>query len=185
MFPMLGIIWASWISMCIVVLLLVSHSVMSDSVTSWTAAHQAPLSMGFSRQEYWNGLPFPSPGDLPNPGIKPWSPALQVDSWPSEPVGKPKYVYSFNQIWKSFGHYFLKHFLSSSLFSPLETLTTWMVGCLMLSHTHWCSFRFSQFLYFFCLILYSAWCYIFRFTNLFFCNVKCAINPIQSIFHLR
>ena len=41
--------------------------------TLWTAAHQAPLSMGFSRQEYWRGLPFPSPGDLPNPGIKPTS----------------------------------------------------------------------------------------------------------------
>ena len=87
-------------------------------VTSWTVAHQAPLSMGFSRQEYWSGLSFPSPGDLPNPGIKPWSPVLQVDSWPSEPLGKPKYVYSFNQIWKSFGHYFLKHFFSSPLFSP-------------------------------------------------------------------
>ena len=44
-------------------------------VTPWTAAHQAPPSMGFSRQEYWSGLPFPSPGDLPNPGIKPESPA--------------------------------------------------------------------------------------------------------------
>ena len=49
-------------------------------VISWTVAHQAPLSMGFSRQEYWSGLSFPSPGDLPNPGIKPWSPVLQVDS---------------------------------------------------------------------------------------------------------
>ena len=52
---------------------------------------QAPLSMGFSRQEYWNGLPFPSPGDLPNLGIEPRSPALQVDSLPSEPPGKPIY----------------------------------------------------------------------------------------------
>ena len=49
-------------------------------VTPWTVAHQAPLSMGFSRQEYWSGLPCPSPGDLPNQGIKPGSPALQVDS---------------------------------------------------------------------------------------------------------
>ena len=57
--------------------------------TPWTVAHQAPLSMGFSRQEYWSGLPFPSPGDLPNPGIEPWSPALQMDSLPSEPPGKP------------------------------------------------------------------------------------------------
>ena len=45
--------------------------------TSWTVAYQAPLSMGFSRQEYWSGLPLPSPGGLPNPGIKPRSPALQ------------------------------------------------------------------------------------------------------------
>ena len=49
-------------------------------VTLWTVAHQIPLSMGFSRQEYWSGLPFPSPGDLSNPGIKPGSPALQADS---------------------------------------------------------------------------------------------------------
>ena len=46
-------------------------------VTPWTVAYQAPLSMGFSRQEYWSGLPFPSPGDLPNPGIEPWSPAFR------------------------------------------------------------------------------------------------------------
>ena len=48
--------------------------------TPWTVAHQAPLSMGFSRQEYWSGLPFPSPGDLPSPGREPGSPALQADS---------------------------------------------------------------------------------------------------------
>ena len=59
-------------------------------VTPWTVARQAPLSVGFSRQEYWSGLPFPSPGDLPDPGIKPRSPALQADSLPAEPQGKPK-----------------------------------------------------------------------------------------------
>ena len=53
--------------------------------TPWTVAYQAPPSMGFSRQEYWSGLPFPSPRDLPNPGIKPGSPALQTDALPSEP----------------------------------------------------------------------------------------------------
>ena len=58
-------------------------------MTLWTVARQAPLSMGFSRQEYWNGLPFPSSGDLPNPGIELGSPALQADSIPSEPPGKP------------------------------------------------------------------------------------------------
>jgi len=57
--------------------------------TLWTVAHQAPPSMRFSKQEYWSGLPFPSPGDLPNLGIEPTSPALQVDSLPSEPPGKP------------------------------------------------------------------------------------------------
>ena len=50
----------------------------------WTVARQAPLSMGFSRQEYWSGLSFPSPGDLPYPGIEPWSPALQADDLPTE-----------------------------------------------------------------------------------------------------
>ena len=58
-----------------------SRSVVSDSfVTPWTVARQAALSMRFPRQEYWSGLPLPSPGDLPDSGIKPMSPALQVDS---------------------------------------------------------------------------------------------------------
>ena len=68
----------------------VSHSVVSDSfVTPRTVAHQASLSIGFSRQEYWSGLPFPSPGDLSGPGIKNGSAALQADSLPSGPPGKP------------------------------------------------------------------------------------------------
>ena len=58
--------------------------------TPWTVAYQAPLSMGFSRQEYWLGLPFPSPEDLPDPGIKPRSPALEADTLTSEIPGKPK-----------------------------------------------------------------------------------------------
>ena len=56
--------------------------------TPWTVACQAPLPMGFSRQEYWSGLPFPFSGDLPDPGSEPRSPALQTDSLPSEPPGK-------------------------------------------------------------------------------------------------
>ena len=52
--------------------------------TPWTVAYEAPPSMGFSSQEYWSGLPFPSSGDLPNPGIEPGSPALQADALPSE-----------------------------------------------------------------------------------------------------
>ena len=62
-----------------------SRSVVSDFATPWTIANQAPPSMGFSRQECWSGLPFPSPGDLPDPGIEPGSPALQADALPSEP----------------------------------------------------------------------------------------------------
>ena len=59
-------------------------------MTPWTIADQAPLSTEFSWQEYWSGQPYPSPGDLPNPGVKLGSPALMADSVPSEPPGKPK-----------------------------------------------------------------------------------------------
>ena len=55
--------------------------------TPWTAAQQTPRSMEFSRQVYWSGLPFPSPGDPPDPGIEPWTPTLQADALPSEPPG--------------------------------------------------------------------------------------------------
>ena len=60
-------------------------------VTLWTVAHQAPLLMGFSRQEYWSGLPFPSLGDLPNQGIKPAPPALAGVFFTTKPPGKPLY----------------------------------------------------------------------------------------------
>ena len=71
----------------------VSQSVQSLShvglfATPWTVAHQAALSVGFSRQECWSGLPLSSPGDLPNPGIEPGSPSLYTDALPSEPPGK-------------------------------------------------------------------------------------------------
>jgi len=68
--------------------LLFSGSVVSMA-TPWTVAHQAPLSTGFCREKYWNGLPFPSPGDLPNPGIEPTSPALAGRFFTTEPPGKP------------------------------------------------------------------------------------------------
>ena len=66
-------------------------------VTPWTVAHQPPLSMQFSRKEYCNGLPFPSPGDLLYPGIKPGSPALQVDSLPLSHQGSPSNSMEWNQ----------------------------------------------------------------------------------------
>ena len=72
--------------------MLSSFSQVQLFATPWTVAHQAPLSMDFSRQEYWCGLPCPSPGYLPGPGIKPtspMSPALQADFLSTEPPGKP------------------------------------------------------------------------------------------------
>ena len=65
-----------------------------DSATLWAVAYQALPSMEFSRQEYWSGLPFPFPGDLPDPGIKPGSPALQADALPSEPPGIDEYLFN-------------------------------------------------------------------------------------------
>ena len=67
-------------------------SVMSDSVTPQTVTHQTPLSRAFSRQEYWSGLPFPTAGYLPNPGIKPVSPASADDFFTTVPPGKPNNV---------------------------------------------------------------------------------------------
>ena len=64
-------------------------------VTPWTVAYQAPPSMGFSRKEYWSGLSFPSPGDLPDRGIEPGCPAFQADALTSEPPGKPIYMYIY------------------------------------------------------------------------------------------
>ena len=63
---------------------------MSDSCDPWTAAHQAPLSMGFPRQEYWSVLPLSSPGDLPDSGIEPVFPALTDGFFTTQPAGKPK-----------------------------------------------------------------------------------------------
>ena len=74
---------------------MLSHSVMSDFATPQTAAHQVPLSMEFSKQEYWSGLPFPSSGDLPNPGMEPRSPTLQADSLLSGPLSSVQ----LNHVW--------------------------------------------------------------------------------------
>ena len=72
---------------------------MSDSfVTPWTVACQAPLSMEFPRQDYWGGLPFPSPWDLPDPGIEPMSPALAGRFFTTEPPGKPMVLCSNNTV---------------------------------------------------------------------------------------
>ena len=78
---------------------LVSHSILSDSEITWTVAQQACPYMGLSRQEYWSGLPHPSPGDLPDPGIEPESSALQVHSLPDELPGKPYTIYTYIYIY--------------------------------------------------------------------------------------
>ena len=78
-------------------------------------AYQAPPSMGFSRQEYWSGLPFPSPGDLSDPGIKPGSPSFQADALTSEPPGKP-IVVNIMQITATCGQFCSLDFLELVLF---------------------------------------------------------------------
>ena len=76
--------------------LLFSRQVVSDTVeTPLTVARQAPLSMAFSRQEYWSGLPFPTPGDLPGPGIEPVSPTLSGRFFTTEPPGKPLIMHDY------------------------------------------------------------------------------------------
>ena len=80
-------LWLCCVCVCVCVSESLSH--VQLFATPWTVAHRAPLSMKFSRQEYWSGLPYPPPGDLPDPGTKPRSPALQADSLPSKTSGKP------------------------------------------------------------------------------------------------
>ena len=84
--------------------------------TPWAVVRQASLSMEFSRQEYWNGLPFSSPGDCHNPGSEPGSPELQADSLPSEPAGKP---YMQNTSCKMLG--WMNHKLESRLWGEIST----------------------------------------------------------------
>ena len=91
-----------------------SHSLYLTLSIPWTVAHQAPLFMGFFRQESWSGLPFPSQGDLPDPGIKPRSPALQTDSLLSEPLGKSTlgdYNFFIDMIFSLKPHSFILLFL--------------------------------------------------------------------------
>ena len=98
---------------------------MSNSETPWIIAYQAPLSMGFPRQEYWSGLPFPSPGDLPGPGIEPRSPTLQTDALPSEPPGN-LYCTCFQKEFEVAKVIFLPSEHSNHVFSPFFlSFTLW------------------------------------------------------------
>ena len=97
-----------------------SFSCVRLFATPWTVAHQAPPSMGYSRQEYWSGLPFPSSGDLPDPGIEPRSPALQADALTYEPSGKPDgYTVSLYFLMTNSLH-------SKELFLPFNLLITFI-----------------------------------------------------------
>ena len=98
----------------------VSCSVVSDSATLWAAACQALLSMGYSRQEYWSGFPFLAPGDLPDPGIEPVSPALQADSLPLHHQGSPgKCLVLSHQRIQNLGHV-KRPLTTGSVLSPLS-----------------------------------------------------------------
>ena len=116
-----------FISLTHLPLSLLSHSVMSDSfVIPWTVAHQTPLSMGFPRQYYWSGLPFPSPGDLLNPRTEPGSPTLAGGFFTTE-MGSPFFFYLgtilCNQSFKS----------PSSLTCTLPLVHCWQSSCPFLS----------------------------------------------------
>ena len=147
-------------------------------VTPWTVAYQAPLSVGFSRQEYWSGLPFPSPGDLPKLGIEPGSPALRADALPSEPPGKlyVKYMtcsvtagFCFGQMYYHQHVFFLNQVLVlcfvNSLFVYWVNLWphNWSSTFSLLRITFW---RMPQIFKKFLIILYI---YIFIHTGLSFC----------------
>ena len=107
-----------------------------SSVTPWTVAYLAPLSMGFSRWEYWSGLPCPPPEDLPNPGIKPASPALQADSLPLSHPGSPSTAGTCSQtgVWQISPHVYFKSFFLHG-FWVLCRDTFWRV-CLGNSSKH-------------------------------------------------
>ena len=115
-------------------------------VTSWAVFHQAPLSMEFSRQEHWRGLPFPSPGDILDPGNQPASPALQADSLLSGPPGKPLVVLNTKYLELNWGNLRLD---SSSFFSHS------IIFCHTLKQEHWSPLPF---LIFWCVI---SWYYTF------------------------
>ena len=93
--------------------------------TPWTVAYQDPPSMGFFRQEYWSGLPFPSPGDIPDPRIKPRSPALEADALPSEPPGQSNCLRREHRSWC-----ILLPYTNSSSY---RIFTKWMLYCNIVS----------------------------------------------------
>ena len=126
--------------------------------TPWTVAYQAPQSMEFSRQEYWSGLPLPSPGDLPNPGIKPRSPALQADALPSDPPGK-----HHTRIWHHYWLFMLRipslwliYFVTEGLYLLVPLIYfTYNSATSLSSGNHVFMFCIYDFISLFCLFICS------------------------------
>ena len=119
------------------------------SATPWTVAHQAPPSMGFSRQEYCSGLPFPSPGDLPDPGIKPRSPASRADASTSEPPGKPNHPYILYMISYSWFLQVTKNefkWFSYAIQRTNSRIKLWVHVCVQSTHSHAPTHYLIQFL---------------------------------------
>ena len=106
--------------------------------TPWTVAHQALLSMGFCRQEYWSVLLFPSPGDLPNSGVEPRSPVLQVDSLPAEPQGKPTLKWDSDYVRNVKNRCSaLTALQCQRAFPDMEKVRTWDLGWLHMLGWNW------------------------------------------------
>ena len=132
---MVGELKALWVCVCVCVC---TRSVMSEYfVTAWTIAHQAPLSMGFPRHEWWSGLPCPSPGDLPNPGIKTASPALAGGFFflplnhqgSQDPLVQPKKNFFLNKWVKDYNVYREEGFCGlNSVACKILTLKLWPSG---------------------------------------------------------
>ena len=134
---------------CIRAMKVKSLSRVRLSATPWTIAHQAPLSMGFARQEYWSGLPFPSPGDRPNPGIDPRSPALRADALTSEPPGKHYTVFVLYFLFPDSHQNFLHHFFLC-FFVSLSLIYYFSSEFTKLKCLHYHHFKSSSYLLFNC-----------------------------------
>ena len=161
---------------------MLSRSVIPNSLGPWTVAHQVPLSMEFSSQEYWSGLPCPPPGDLPNAGIKPRSPTVQADSLPSEPPGKPKNT-GVGSL------YLLQGFPTQKLNlgllhcrQILHQLSYQGIPCLFISFLIYCFHHFVRGFYITDIISFSSvlqiifWVYCFLFTSFI------VFLPLQKFF---
>ena len=124
----------------------ISRSAVFDSANPWTVAHQVPLSLEFFRQEYWSRLPFPSPGNLPHPGIEPGSPAMQMDSVPSDPPEKLlefKVLHKWWCVYHTYSHVLYIYYITTytMIYIYIYILSCWLCAqsCLTLCNPMDCS----------------------------------------------